>query len=72
MVLFLHQTLQQDKFEDADFKYDNSIFKFQKYYSQKYQIKTFLVTNLGIFVSSRNFDIRQTRGCWFQVWQYFF
>ena len=28
-VLFLHQTLQQDKFEQADFKYDNSIFKFQ-------------------------------------------
>ena len=28
-VLFLLQSLQQDKFEDADFKYDNNIFKFQ-------------------------------------------
>ena len=26
--LLLHQILQQGKFEDADFKYDNSIFKF--------------------------------------------
>ena len=26
--LFLHQTLQQNKFEDADFKQDNSVFKF--------------------------------------------
>ena len=25
----MHQTLQQDKFEDADFKYDNDIFKVQ-------------------------------------------
>ena len=25
----MHQTLQQDKFEDVDFKYDNNIFKFQ-------------------------------------------
>ena len=24
----MHQTLQQDKFEDADFKHDNNIFKF--------------------------------------------
>ena len=27
--MLLHHTLQQDKFEDADFKYGNSIFKFQ-------------------------------------------
>ena len=25
----MHQTLQQGKFEDADFKYENNIFKFQ-------------------------------------------
>ena len=26
---FLYQSLQQEKFEDVDFKYDNNIFKFQ-------------------------------------------
>ena len=36
--LFLHHNLQQDIFENTDFKYDNSIFKFQ---SQNTQIKHF-------------------------------
>ena len=31
-----------------------------------------MVPNLGIFISPRNFAIRQIRECWFQIWQYFF
>ena len=38
----------------------------------KYPNKAFLVPNLGIFISPRNFAIRQIRECWFQIWQYFF
>ena len=45
------------KFEEADFKYDHSFFR------PKYtQIKYFLVPNLGIFIPSRYFVIRQIRG----------
>ena len=28
-IFFLHQTLEQDIFEDHDLKHDNNIFKFQ-------------------------------------------
>ena len=31
-----------------------------------------MVTNLDIFIFSWNFAIRQIRGCWFQIWQYYF
>ena len=34
--------------------------------------KAFLVSNLGIFIFSRDFPIKQIRGCWFQIWQYCF
>ena len=37
-ILFLHQTWQLDKFECADFKYDNGIFNFQH---KNTQIKQF-------------------------------
>ena len=43
---FFHGTLQLDKFEEADFKYDNSFFKFP---AQRYPNKVFLVPNLRIF-----------------------
>ena len=66
---FFHEILQIDKFEDADFKYDNSIFKTlaQKYRNKAFlvknaQIRHFFVPNLGIFVSSQNFAIRQIQG----------
>ena len=60
--------LDIDKFEDDDFKYDNS---FVKTLAQKFpikeslvkntQIRHFLVQNLAIFISSQNFAIRQIR-----------
>ena len=31
-----------------------------------------MVLILEIFVFSRNFATRQIRGCWFQIWQYYF
>ena len=31
-----------------------------------------MVPNLGIFIISRYFAIRQIQGCWFQIWQYHF
>ena len=39
---------------------------------QKYPNKAFLVPNLRIFCFLLNFAIRQTWGCWFQKWQYYF
>ena len=54
--LVLHQTLQQDKFKDADFKYDNN---FLKLMSKKYPNKAFWVPISGIFIFSKNFAIRQ-------------
>ena len=47
----MHQTLLQDKFEDAGLKHDINIFKFQ---SKNAQIKHILVPNL------RNFILHQT------------
>ena len=49
-----------DKFEGADFKYDNSILKTL---TQKYPDKAFLVPNLGIFIFSPILAFRQIRGC---------
>ena len=46
MFLLFREILQIDKFEDADFKYDNSIFKIL---SQKYPNKAFLVKNTQIW-----------------------
>ena len=37
--------------------------------AQKYPNKAFLVSNLGIFIISQNFAMRQVRKCWFQMWQ---
>ena len=49
-----------DKFEVADFKYDNSFFKIL---AQKYPTEAFWVPHLGIFVFPQIFAIRQIRGC---------
>ena len=46
---FFAKILQIDKFEGADFRYDNS---FLKILAQKYQNKAFLVPNLAIFIIS--------------------
>ena len=45
VFLFFRKILQLDKFEGADFKYDNSIFKIL---AQKYPNKAFLVKNTQI------------------------
>ena len=55
----MHQTLQSDKFEGADFKVA----------AQYTKNKEFLITNLRIFVFAQKFAIRQVRGTWFQIWQ---
>ena len=67
--IFFHEMLDLEKFEDADFKYDNS---FVKTLSQKLpikanlvkntQIRHLLVPNLAFFISSQNFAIRQIPG----------
>ena len=61
--------MQIDKFEGADFKYDNS---YLKILARKYTNKAFLVPNLGIFIFWWNFVIRQIWRCWFQRWEYYF
>ena len=48
-ICFFHKILQLEKFQGADFKYDNSIFKLL---DQKYPNKAFLVKNT------------QKRHCW--------
>ena len=58
--------MQIDKIEGADSKYDNIFFLIL---AQKYTNKAFLVSNLGIFIISQNFAMRQVRKCWFQMWQ---
>ena len=58
-----------DKFEGADFKYDNS---FLKLFPQKDPNNSFLVLNLSIFIFSWNFEIAQIWVCWFQICQYYF
>ena len=50
--IFFRKILQMDKFESADFKYDNS---FLKILAQKHPNKAFLIPDLGIFIFSRNF-----------------
>ena len=50
--IFFRKILQMDKFESADFKYDNS---FLKILSPKHPNKAFLIPDLGIFIFSRNF-----------------
>ena len=68
--LLFHEILQLDQFEDADFKFDNSFFKF---YPKNSPYKVFWVPNLSIFCFFwRNFAIRQNRGCWFQISRWFF
>ena len=53
--MFLREILQFNKFEGADFKYDNSVFKIL---AQKYTSKALVVPNLGIFIISQYFAIR--------------
>ena len=57
--LFFRKMFQLDKFEVANFKYDN---RFLKILALKYPYKGFLVPNLGIFIFSQNFAIRQIQG----------
>ena len=54
---FRSKILQIGKFEGADFKYDKYCFQIS---AQKYPNKAFLVPNLGIFIFSRNFAVRQS------------
>ena len=65
---FFCKTFQLDKFEGADFKYDNS---FLKILGWKY--KAFLVPNLDIFLLFfwQNFAVKQILGCRFQIWKWY-
>ena len=54
--LFFQKCKQLDKFEGGDFKYYNICFKILV---KNYTKKAFLVPDLGIFVFSQNFVIRQ-------------
>ena len=56
--------LKIDKLEDADFKYEYSIFKIL---AQRYPNQTFLIPNLGVFVFHPNISSRKIRGCCFQI-----
>ena len=58
--------MQLDKHEVADFKYDNSFLKIS---AQKYLSKVFLIPNLGIYIISQNFTMRQIWGCRFQIFK---
>ena len=80
IFIFFTSFLQQGIFEGADFKYDNIFYQLpaQKSFLVKNTIKPFLFleqifdSNLGIFIFSQNFAIRQIWGCWSQIWQYCF
>ena len=52
----MSQRLILDKFEGADFKYDDSFLKIP---AQKYTNKAFLFPNLGIFVFPGYFTFKQ-------------
>ena len=67
--LFLHKILQLDKFEGADFKYGNSFLNFQP---KNIQNHTFLVSNLDIFVFSRNLPSGEYEGADFKYDNNFF
>ena len=54
----MHQFLKLDKFEGADFKYQN----FFQIPVQKYPSKAFLVISLRIFIFARNFAFRKFEG----------
>ena len=60
IFLFFRKILLLGKFEGADLKHGNSLLKTL---AQKYSNKAFLIPNLGIIIFSRNFVIRQFRGC---------
>ena len=65
---FLHKTLQQSKFEGADFKYDN---RFSNC-CPKHSKKAFLVSDLKILIFAWNFAIRQFGGRWLEIWNSLF
>ena len=60
VFLLAHKLLQLDKLKGTDFKSRNS---FLRILAQKYQNQAFLVPNLGIFIISQYFAIRQIKGC---------
>ena len=63
----LHETLQQGKFEGADFKYDNV---FSKLVPKKLKLGFFfLIPNLGILIFAQNFSITQFGGRLLEIWQ---
>ena len=66
-LLFLFKVLQLDKYGGTDFKYGNKYFQ---NLLQKYKNKALLVPNLGIFVFSEKFGIRQIWGCFFKIWHH--
>ena len=82
-ILIFDENLKLNRFEGADFKYDNIGFKRQRKNTQIRQFwsqilalfflhKIFAIRHLGIFIFLENFGMRQIRGCWFQIWQYYY
>ena len=65
-LLFLCKILELDKFQGADFKYDNIVLNVKAEDTAK---KRILIPNFGLFVSWQSFANRQIWGRWFQIWQ---
>ena len=72
----MHKILLLEKYEAVGFKYDKTFFKIlaQKLMFMFVNIdqEVFLVQNLGIFIQTWNFEIKQIWGWWFQLWQKYF
>ena len=73
-ILIFDENLKLNKFEGADFKYDNIGFKRQRKNTQIRQFwsqilalfflhKIFAIRHLGFFIFLENFGMRQIRGC---------
>ena len=64
-----HDILQLDKFEGADFKYDNIFFQIP---AQKYPNHTFLIPNLDSFIFLSNLQLEKFEGADFKYVNKFF
>ena len=62
--LILRETLRISKFEDSNFKYVNSFFKFPP---NKAQMRYFLPRIQEFFIFALDFVFREIRGCRFQI-----
>ena len=63
ILIFFHEILQLDKFEGADFKYDNSFLKFQP---ENNQIRHFCSQVLAFSISHDIFQLDKFKGADFK------